>query len=210
MHERSPELQHFLQTMHAAIAARSTPDSPAALAAQRIFGALHALPGKPRTSLPSILPTCDLLAPLVNELIESGHDTNESSDADSMAYTEHARALAGLASQLAWFQRAGAERTGEPFASGHANATLIGKGGLEERSDVWIGVSLMAPGITYPEHRHAPEEVYVVLSSGQWQQNTGAWHEPGPGGLVHNPPNALHSMRSGTTPLLATWCLWLG
>lgn len=196
--------------MHAAIAARSAPDSPAALTAQRIFDALNTRPGKQRTSLPSTLPTCDLLSPLVNELDEPGHVTGEVSGADSAAHRDHARALARLASQLAWFQRPGAERSGEPFASGHANATLIGKGGLEERSDVWIGVSLMAPEVTYPEHRHAPEEVYVVLSPGQWQQNSGDWHEPGAGGIVHNPPNALHSMRSGSTPLLATWCLWIG
>ena len=210
MYERSPELQHCLQTMHAAIVARSTPHSPAALTAQRIFDALNTRLGKPRSSQPSTLPTCDLLAPLVSKLDKPGHVTDEGSEADSTAHRDHAHALVRLASQLAWFQRPGAERTGEPFASGHANATLVGKDGLEERSDVWIGVSLMAPEITYPEHHHAPEEVYVVLSSGQWQQNSGAWHEPGAGGIVHNPPNALHSMRSGTTPLLATWCLWIG
>ncbi len=68
----------------------------------------------------------------------------------------------------------------------------------------------MAPEVTYPEHRHAPEELYVVLSPGQWQQSRGDWHEPGAGGIVHNPPNVLHAMRSGSTPLLATWCLWIG
>ncbi len=210
MNDRSPELQHCLQTMHAAIVARSTAQSPARLTAQRIFVALQNTPGIKKSPPPSTLPTCDLLDSLVSELSESEHVTDGTVTTGSAACVEHALALSRLASQLAWFQRPGAERTGEPFASGHANATLIGKGGLEERGDVWIGVSLLAPQVTYPEHRHAPEEVYVVLSSGQWQQNSGAWHEPGAGGIVHNPPNALHSMRSATTPLLATWCLWLG
>lgn len=210
MNDRSPELQRCLQTMHAAIVDRSPPGSPASLTAQRIFDALHTVPGKRHCPLPSRLPACALLDSLVNDLTEPGKVTDDTSAPCSAACIDHARSLSRLASQLAWFQRPGAERTGEPFASGHANATLVGKGGLEERGDVWIGVSLLAPEVKYPEHRHAPEEVYVVLSSGQWQQNSGAWHEPGAGGIVHNPPNALHCMRSGTTPLLATWCLWIG
>ena len=86
----------------------------------------------------------------------------------------------------------------------------MGKGGLEERDDVWVGISLMAPGIEYPEHHHPPEEVYLALSSGHWQQASGIWFEPEIGGLFYNRPNILHAMRSGTSPLLATWCLWRG
>jgi len=98
-------------------------------------------------------------------------------------------------------------KLGSPFANGHANATLIGQGGLEERDDVWVGISLMAPNIEYPEHHHAPEEVYLVMSPGHWRQDRGEWFEPGIGGLVCNTPNILHAMRSGSAPLLATWCL---
>ena len=97
-----------------------------------------------------------------------------------------------------------------PFADAHANATVVGPGGLEERDDVWMGINLMAPGIRYPEHRHPPEEVYLVLSGGRWRQDGGAWHEPRIGGLVHNPSNVAHAMRSGARPLLAVWCLWKG
>ena len=68
----------------------------------------------------------------------------------------------------------------------------------------------MAPNTRYPDHRHPPEEVYLVLSPGEWRQGDGAWHEPGPGGVVHNPPAIVHAMRSGDTPLLAIWCLWMG
>lgn len=206
MNDRSPELQQCLQTMHAAIAARSTAQSAPGLVAQRIFHALQNVPGKRGSPTPTMRPVCDLLDSTVKDLSNAGNAADEASP----AFIEHALALYKLADQLAWFQRPGAEKTGEPFASGHANATLIGKGGLEERRDVWIGVSLMAPEVTYPEHRHAPEEVYVVLSPGQWQQSRGDWHEPGAGGIVHNPPNVLHAMRSGAMPLLATWCLWIG
>ena len=89
-----------------------------------------------------------------------------------------------------------------------ANATITGPEGLEIRRDVWIGVSLMAPHTRYSDQRHPPEEIYVVLSDGQWCQASGPWHEPGIGGLVYNPPNVAHAMRSTERPLLALWFLW--
>ena len=34
-----------------------------------------------------------------------------------------------------------------------------------------------------------------------------AWHAPGPGRLVHNPPGIVHAMRGTDVPLLAIWFL---
>ncbi len=68
MNDRSPELQQCLQTMHAAIVARSTPQSPTRLVAQRIFDTLQNVPGKRCSPPPTRLPTCDLLDAAVNEL----------------------------------------------------------------------------------------------------------------------------------------------
>ena len=93
------------------------------------------------------------------------------------------------------------------FYDGHANAMVAGPGGLEERGDVWIGLSLLAPHVLYPEHSHPPEEVYVALSPGAWWNAGMDWTEPGIGGLVYNPPGIPHTMRSGPKPLLAIWCL---
>lgn len=116
-----------------------------------------------------------------------------------------ATAVAALAPALPWYRRADAARP--EFENGHANAQIIGPNGLEVRDDVVIGVSLMAPGIQYPDHQHPPAEVYVVMSDGEWRQEDGPWHRPGRGGLVFNPPNIVHAMRAGDTPLLAIWCL---
>ena len=67
----------------------------------------------------------------------------------------------------------------------------------------------MAPGIRYPDHRHPPEEVYVVLSDGEWMQGEGNWFKPGIGGIVYNSPSILHAMRApASEPLLAVWLLW--
>ncbi|MBB2202637.1 dimethylsulfonioproprionate lyase family protein [Gluconacetobacter tumulisoli] len=118
-----------------------------------------------------------------------------------------AEAVAAVEPRLNWRTRPGAQ--GAAFLEGHANAIIVGPGGLEERNDILIGVSLVAPGTLYPDHHHPPEEVYVVLSDGEWRQGTGPWHAPGTGGIVYNPPNIVHAMRSGQDPLLALWCLWI-
>ena len=120
-------------------------------------------------------------------------------------------AFLALEPDLRWAPRA----SGGPLASpnwpqGHANATILGPGGLEPRDDVHIGVSLMAPGVRYPDHRHPPEEVYLVLSPGRFQHGGSAWAEPGLGGTFHNAPDILHAMASDEAPLLAIWCLESG
>lgn len=76
---------------------------------------------------------------------------------------------------LRWRVRSNALEVGEPFLSGHANAFFVRPDALELRDDVWVSVSLMAPAITYPDHDHAPEEVYVAMSPGSWRQNDGPW-----------------------------------
>ena len=44
-----------------------------------------------------------------------------------------------------------------------------------------------------------------MLSEGEWRQGSAPRHTPGIGGIVYNPPDVIHAMRSGGTPLLALW-----
>jgi hypothetical protein len=193
---RLPELQAFIDAFRDAIWARAEPGSPAALAASRIFKALGTT-GVPQAVAPARLPCCRHL--------EAALTTAE---ADIRAAAQLARAFRALEPYLQWTVRSNAAEIGEPFLSGHANVFFVGPGRLESRDDVWMGASLMAPNITYPDHDHAPEEVYVALSSGGWRQNADPWVEPGIGGLIYNPHGIRHAMRSGTEPFLAAWCLW--
>jgi hypothetical protein len=109
---------------------------------------------------------------------------------------------------LEWGQRPTYDSSAsDNFAGGHANAMIIGPGGLEDRQDIWLGATLMAPGVRYPDHAHAPEEVYLVLSEGEFRQGEGAWFSPGMGGTLYNQPGIKHAMRSLGTPLFAFWSL---
>ena len=227
MHQREPSLERFLVSLNDALLAKTAAGSPAREVTEKIFGALQSV-ARPATPEPCRFSVCEMLDEVVDTItatrLREGHSAQKShTDAGALDSTlctspvaltssvvEHAQSLLSLSDSLAWWQRADATKVGEPFESGHANATIVGPRGLEEREDVWVGVSLIAPGIDYPVHHHPPEEVYLVLSEGHWNQNNGSWQEPGIGGIVHNPPNILHAMRSGEKPLLATWCLWIG
>ncbi|MGO7874181.1 dimethylsulfonioproprionate lyase family protein, partial [Rhizobium leguminosarum] len=54
---------------------------------------------------------------------------------------------------------------------------------------------------------HAPEDVYLVLSEGEFQQGEGDCFSPGIGGSFYNVPDIKHAMGSLDTPLFAFWAL---
>jgi len=120
-----------------------------------------------------------------------------------------AAAFKALEPALAWRARI-MPNASSGFADGHASARVLDHTGLERRGGLVSGFSLVAPGITYPEHNHPPEEIYLVLSPGEWWQAGVGWRAYGPGGIVHNPPNIQHAMRAANVPLLAIWFLLPG
>ncbi len=198
MIDRAPDLQRLLNLTGAAIARRASPPEPARRAGARISSALARPAPRATAMMPSRLPACDHLAAALATARAAGGDVAPLADA-----------FAAIEPALTWSRRPGSDGAAPDFRDGHANAVIVGPGGLEPRDDVRIGVSLLAPAVQYPDHRHPPEEVYLVLSPGEWRQDDGPWHAPGLGGLVHNPPGIVHAMRSGKAPLLAIWCLWI-
>jgi hypothetical protein len=122
---------------------------------------------------------------------------------DHFVRSPDGRRAAAVEPQLRWRRRESYDHTAsENFPSGHANAMIVGPGGLEERNDVWVGVSLLAPSVRYPDHSHPPEEVYLVASDGEFRQGRGSWFTPGVGGTLYNSPGIQHAMRSSNTPSL--------
>jgi quercetin dioxygenase-like cupin family protein len=84
---------------------------------------------------------------------------------------------------------------------------IVGPDGLEPRDDVWLGVSLLGPNVQYPDHSHAPEEIYLVISPGDFRQGRKEWVHVAKGETYYNPHNIVHAMRSTERPLLAFWAL---
>ncbi|MHA6345344.1 dimethylsulfonioproprionate lyase family protein [Roseivivax sp. CAU 1761] len=195
MTQRDPVLQAAIDAAGTAFAARARgPEAQACVAAG--FAALRA--PEPAADRPGgRLPVCDRWLP--DLLAPSRYPAD---------LAPLVAALAALEPRLRWQRRNGpAQAASADFDTGHANALLTGPGGLEPRQDVWLGASLLAPGVRYPDHSHPPEEVYLVLAPGEFSQSGGAWFDPGPGGSFYNPPAILHAMRAGPEPLFALWLL---
>ena len=181
-------LRHELETIRVRKAARQC--------IERVFAALD----RPRLAAAreSVrLPACAHLG-----------DALATARGGSPSLAEIATSFEALEPGLTWTRRANADQTASSnFVDGHANAMIVGPNGFEIRDDVWVGVSLLAPHVRYPDHNHAPEEVYLVLSEGKFRQGEGDWFEPGIGGSFYNTPHIKHAMASGDKPLFAVWCL---
>lgn len=199
--KRSPDLQHFLDCLDDAILARATPDS-AALRLQQTIAAGLQVPQAAGGDTPVRLPVCVHFDSTVADIQTAPHQRPE--------VKALANALRAIEPHLVWERRWTAKPGDGGFYDGHANANIVGPEGLEIREDIWIGVSLVAPQIDYPEHHHPPEEVYVALSPGEWRNEEQNWFTPGAGGLVYNRHDTRHAMRAGAAPLLAVWSLWVG
>lgn len=197
---RSEPLHRFLAAALEAISARVAPDTPEAAVMRRVRPAIDGPANVTSRPQPARLPASDHLAPALHAAMHGPDDIRRL-----------AAAIDGLAPDLCWRASSRADAAVDPaFAAGHANATILGPPedhALEPRDDVWIGLTVMAPNVTYPDHAHPPEEVYLALSRGRWRQGKGAWREPGLGGIQYNPRAIVHAMQSTSAPFLAIWCL---
>ena len=180
-------IDRFLSLVGAEVSAAAT--DYARSAGSRVAALLAEAPAPADTLPPQRLGVCRHLAAACGEM-----------------RPDLAAAFKALEPALAWRTRT-MSNASFGFAEGHASARVLDQTGLEQRGGLVSGFSLVAPGITYPEHNHPPEEIYLVLSAGEWRQAGRGWHAYGPGEIVHNPPNIRHAMRGTTVPLLAIWFL---
>jgi mannose-6-phosphate isomerase-like protein (cupin superfamily) len=183
---RNESLQAVLDLLCRSVAA----DAASSADTERVLGIvedrLRSLPEAGAAPKPAWMPVCTFLEEVL-----------------APATPLHA-ALRAIASDLTWYRRPGGD---DRFQQGHANTILLGPNGLEARADLRIGATLMAPNIDYPVHHHPPEEIYLVLSEGDWWRDGTGWFTPGVGGTLYNQPDIRHAMRSHSRPLFALWAL---
>lgn len=198
MTTRPRDMQDFIEASLAAFEGRAT-DTRAAASLARIRAALE-VPGGVSEEPGARLPVCDLLG-------EVAAPANFA-DPDLRWLAE---TFGRVEARIAWRRRGGDMTAASAnIVEGHANGLIVGPGGVERRSDVWLGVSLLAPHVRYPDHNHAPEETYLVMSEGEFRHGESGWFSPGVGGTFYNEPGIGHAMRTANAPLLAFWALWAG
>ncbi|MCF6098883.1 dimethylsulfoniopropionate lyase [Mesorhizobium muleiense] len=191
---RSGALQYFVDTAFVAFDQFSH-DLRSRRSIIQLF-AQSEVPGPEKIRAGSRLPVCSYLGPALAE---------EAIPSTLRNLIERFKAIEPL---LEWRLKSNpAPSASSNFRDGHANAMILGPGGLEDRNDLWLGVTLMAPHVRYPDHDHPPEETYLVLSHGEFKHGDKDWFSPGIGGSFYNPPGIKHAMRSLDRPLFAFWAL---
>lgn len=118
-------------------------------------------------------------------------------------------AVAGAAAHLAW-RVPGYGRLPAALADRMAVVELVGPCGMLDHDNVSLGIILLAPGLDYPSHRHAAEEVYLILSGVlHWHLDGRPLGLVGKGQSVRHYPWQPHAMSTGEDPALAFWG-WTG
>lgn len=122
-----------------------------------------------------------------------------------------AESLAAARELLPWTQNASYDeaRVGRSLLDSYAYACLSGPDGPQRCEVPLAGYMLIAPHFEYIDHRHAPREIYLVLTPGaRWRVDSGEWFEVEPGELIVHEPWQMHATRTGDYPLLA-FAAWL-
>lgn len=147
-----------------------------------------------REAQPSALPVCDWIAGL-----------------HGVAETRAVLAeLQRVAAALSWRQTYGAGDFSEGFLRGYGWSEFIGLRGPVPSERLACGVLLLAPGVTYPAHAHAAEEVYLPIAGvAEWQKGAGDFASVPVGQAIHHPSWTPHAMRTGDHALAALY-LWRG
>jgi len=114
--------------------------------------------------------------------------------------------LEQIGPHLSWYR----SRVG-PFASvnfekSHAHSTILGPGGVEERSDVQLGVTLMAPYCRFPDHFEKQRRVFLFLSAAEACLRDREWMRAEPGTIVFSDAGDKFALRCTSEPVLAVWC----
>jgi hypothetical protein len=98
--------------------------------------------------------------------------------------------------------------SGADFLDGYAYCELVGPHGHVRHADIALGLLLLGPHVTYPEHAHPSTEIYAVVAGHtEWRQGDRVWRRRAPGDLIHHASMEPHAMRTSAEPLLAAY-LW--
>lgn len=77
---------------------------------------------------------------------------------------------------------------------------------MEERDDVHVGATIMAPYGRFPDHRRKHPTVFLALSRAEVRLHDEDWVVRSPGGVFFSEEGQEFAMRCTSNPLLLLWC----
>jgi len=114
--------------------------------------------------------------------------------------------LARHRNEWRWGQTYASADFGQHFMDNYGWVELFGTRGHFANDRIAAGFLLLGPDITYPDHHHIAEELYVPLTGGTgWRKGEGGFVARASGEIIHHPSNVSHAMRTGAEPLVALY-----
>ncbi|KSV60995.1 hypothetical protein N185_37650 [Sinorhizobium sp. GW3] len=114
--------------------------------------------------------------------------------------------LGELHSNLCWYRGETGPYASVNFVQDHAHSLLVGQGGIEERDDIELGLTVMGPFSRSPDHRRELPVAYLALSRGEVQVGDNDWASYFPGEIFFADEGDHVAMRCTRSPLLLLWC----
>ncbi|ASY63026.1 putative transcriptional regulator protein [Sinorhizobium sojae CCBAU 05684] len=115
-------------------------------------------------------------------------------------------AILAIAPELRWYRSKSGPFASVNFARDHAHASIIGPGGIEDRDDVYVGLTVMGPYSRFPDHRRKYATAYLPLSRVEVLTDDGDWTVADPGRAFFVEEGREFAMRCTGNPLLLLWC----
>jgi mannose-6-phosphate isomerase-like protein (cupin superfamily) len=132
---------------------------------------------------------------------------------DGQAHTQTAaltHSICALAPKLNWQQTYTAAQVGQTHLRNYGWFNILSPDGIFLSEDFRISVGVWLKGLFYPEHRHEPEEHYMVLAGGGvFRSGTSEPRLCEAGDTVHYPSNIVHSIDMADHDLMAL-AVWRG
>lgn len=121
-------------------------------------------------------------------------------------YSEIAQCVWRLAESLVWIRGRSGPFASLNFEKAHAHSVIVGPGGLEDRTDIRVGLTYMEPYSRFPDHIQRFSRAFLLLSPCELSIAGENWFSTGIGGVFAAEAGQSFAMRCTTTPLLAVWC----
>ncbi|MDL2409910.1 dimethylsulfonioproprionate lyase family protein [Rhizobium calliandrae] len=120
--------------------------------------------------------------------------------------TRMVEALSLMSPMLIWTKGRSGPFASANYAIGHGSAMIVGPGGLEDRDDVQISLTLTEPYCRSPDRAASERQIFLFLSSAQISIGDGAWNAVTPGSIAVIEAGSKSAMRCTRDPLLAVRC----
>ncbi len=102
------------------------------------------------------------------------------------------------------------EDFGAGFLQKYGWIKFLGPDAYWHNDEISSGFVLLGDNVTYPQHWHEAEEIYLPISgTGDWYHEQYGWQSKSPGDKIEHASNIKHSVRSHGQPLLLLY-IWRG